>query len=78
MLVVMIRCQRYYYKEQRMVVVTEEDLVNLGRRHRGMDRPVDVVVAASRMIEVDWQSSQQMHLSEYSNGAWASSRLLVR
>ena len=43
---VMIRCHGSYYKEQWMVVVAEEDLINHGRQHQGMDRPVDVVIAA--------------------------------
>ena len=36
------------YKEQRMVVVAEEDIVNHEGQHQKMDRPVDVVIAAHR------------------------------
>ena len=49
MYVVMIRCRTSYYKEQWMVIIVEEDLVNYGRTtssNGGMDRPVDVVIAA--------------------------------
>ena len=37
-----------YYKEQWMVVVAEEDLVNMAGQHQGMDRPVDVVIDVHR------------------------------
>ena len=40
---VTIRCRRSYYKEQWMVVVTEEELKN-----KRMDRPVGVIIAAHR------------------------------
>ena len=61
MSVVMISYWRSYYKEQWMVVVTEEDCVSHGQR-QGMDidRPVDVVIAAHRR----WQKS----ISSYDSG----------
>ena len=71
--VVMIRCRRSYYKKQQMVVITEKDLVNHGRK---TSRKREAIwcrhCCASRMKEVDGQSSQQMHLSEQPNDAWAS------
>ena len=42
----MVRCQRSYYEEQWMVGVAEEDLAIMEGQHQGMDRPVDVVIAA--------------------------------
>ena len=46
-----IRCRRSYYKEQWMVGVADEDRVN-----QGMNRPVDVVIAAHR----GWQKSMNL------------------
>ena len=43
--VVMIRCRRSYYKEQWMVVVAQEYLINHEGQYQGTDRPVDVVIA---------------------------------
>ena len=45
---VMIRCWKSYYKEQWTVIVAEEDHVYHGGAKLGMDRPVDVVIAAHR------------------------------
>ena len=75
--VAMIRCWRSYYKERRMVVVVKEDLVNHGRTtSRNGQASRCHHWCASRMTEVDGQSSQQMHLSEYLNDARASRVLL--
>ena len=61
--VVMIRCQRAYDQEQRMVVIAQEDLIN----HRSTTSRNGQAsrcrhCCASRMTEVNGQSSQQMHL----------------
>ena len=71
MSVIMICCRRWYYKEQRMVIVTEKDLINHGRttaRNGKASRCHHC--CAPQMTEVDRQSSQWMHLSEYLNDAW--------
>ena len=57
---------RSYYYEQLMVVISKEDLVNHGR----------TTLRNGQMTEVDGQSSQHMHLSEYLNDAWASQVLV--
>ena len=65
-------------KEQWMVVVAEDDLVNHARTtpRNGQASRCRHCCASRMMTEVDEQSSQQMHLSEYPNDAWAS-RVLV-
>ena len=60
-----------------MVVVAEEDLVNHVRTtSRNEQASRYRHCCASRMIEVDGQSSQRMHLSEYPNEAWTSRALV--
>ena len=69
--------RRSLSKEMWMVVVAEEDLVNHVRttpRNEQASRCRHC--CASRMLVVDGQSSQRMHLSEHPNDAWAS-RVLV-
>ena len=41
-----ISCPKLYGREWLKVVVAEEDRVNYGRKHQGMDRPVIFVVVA--------------------------------
>ena len=45
---VTIRWQKLHYRGQQMAVVAEEDGVDHGGQHQGMDRPVDVVIVAHR------------------------------
>ena len=77
MSVVVIRCRRSFYKKQRMLVVAEEDLVNHEKStSRNGQASRCRHCCTSPMTEADRQSSQQMHMSEYPNDAWAS-RVLV-
>ena len=58
-----------------MVVVTEKDLVHHGMttsRNGQASRCRHCCASLIVMTEVDGQSSQQMHLSQFLNDAWAS------
>ena len=65
------------YKEKWVIVVIEEDQVNHERTTPRIGQASRCRhCCSSRITEVDGRSSQQMHLSEYTNDAWAS-RVLI-
>ena len=64
MSVVVIRCQRSRFKEQWMVVVTEEDHLHQRRTTLSNERASRCRhCCASRTTEADGRQSQQRHLS---------------
>ena len=69
-----VRCWRSYYNEQWMVFVAEEDFANHGRATSTNGQASRCRhCCASRITDVDGQSSQQMYLLVYpQRTTWAS------